>query len=536
MDFNALRYMYPSRRTVVFGNRGMAATGQPLAAQAGLDILKKGGNAVDAAVAAAACLTVVEPTSNGVGGDNFALVWMKGKLHGLNSSGHSPRAADASALLSAGHKEMPQYGWHPVTVPGAPAGWAALSRRFGKLPLSEVLAPAVSFAEAGYPVSPTVAQLWAAAFKKFSKECKGEEFKPWFETFAPLERAPLPGETWRSKGHADTLSQIAESGAESFYRGELAEKIDAYSRKYGAWLRASDLAEFQPEWVEPISVNYRGYDVWEIPPNGHGIAALMALSVAEGFDFGAEREREEVYHLQIESLKLAFADAMHYVADPRYMTVAPAELLSRAYAAERRKLIGKTALDPVHGEPPRGGTVYLATADGEGGMVSMIQSNYQGFGSGLVVPGIGVALHNRGRNFNLDPESPNCLGPFKKPYHTIIPGFLTKDGRPVGPFGVMGGFMQPQGHVQVVSNMIDFHMNPQEALDAPRWQWIGGRIVEVERGTSGHIAAGLAARGHDVKIPVTPEGFGRGEIIVRTEHGSLAGATEPRTDGAVAAY
>jgi gamma-glutamyltranspeptidase/glutathione hydrolase len=514
----------------------MTATGQPLAAQAGLDILKKGGNAVDAAIATAASLTVVEPTGNGIGGDNFALVWMKGKLYGLNSSGHSPRATDAAALLAAGQKEMPGCGWLTVTVPGAPAGWAALSKRFGKLSLAEALEPAVSYAENGYPVSPTVAGLWAKAFVRFSKECEGEEFRPWFETFAPDGRAPLPGETWRSGGHAGTLASIAESGAESFYRGALAEKIDAYARQYGAWLRASDLAEFQPEWVEPIGTNYRGYDVWEIPPNGHGITALMALNIAEAFDFGGSREYEDHYHRQIESMKLAFADAARYVADPRYMTVTPADLLSRAYAEERRKLIGESALTPVHGSPSGGGTVYLATADGEGGMVSMIQSNYQGFGSGLVVPGTGIALHNRGKNFSLDTGSPNFLGPFKKPYHTIIPGFLTKDGRPVGPFGVMGGFMQPQGHMQVVSNMIDFHMNPQEALDAPRWQWVGGRTVEVERGTPEHIAAGLASRGHDVRIPVNSEGFGRGEIIVRTEHGSLAGASEPRTDGAVAAW
>jgi gamma-glutamyltranspeptidase/glutathione hydrolase len=461
---------------------------------------------------------------------------MKDKLYGLNSSGHSPRAADAPALLAAGCKEMPRYGWHAVTVPGAPAGWAALSKRFGKLPFSEVLEPAISCARSGFPVSPTVAGLWAAAFGKFSKECKGEEFGAWFETFAPDERAPLPGETWRAADHAETLSLIAESGAESFYRGALAEKIDAYSRRYEGWLRASDLAEFQPEWVEPIVTDYRGYDVWEIPPNGHGIAALMALNIAAGFDFGGSREYEEYYHLQIESMKLAFADASRYVADPRRMTVEPAALLSRAYAAERRKLIGETALTPVHGTPPGGGTVYLAAADGEGCMVSMIQSNYQGFGSGLVVPGTGIALHNRGKNFSLNPESPNFLEPSKKPYHTIIPGFLSKNGRAVGPFGVMGGFMQPQGHMQVISNMIDFHMNPQEALDAPRWQWTGGRTVEMERGVPGHIAAGLAARGHDVRIALNSDGFGRGEIIVRTEHGSLAGAAEPRTDGAVAAY
>ncbi|MDR1732512.1 MAG: gamma-glutamyltransferase family protein [Synergistaceae bacterium] len=536
MKFDALRYMYPSRRTVVFGNRGMVATGQPLAAQAGLDILKKGGNAVDAAVATAACLTVVEPTSNGIGGDNFALVWVKDKLYGLNSSGYAPKAASAAALAAAGHKTMPKYGWHAVTVPGAPAGWAALSKRFGKLPLTEVLKPAIGYAEEGYPVSPTMSKLWAKAFVNYTKECKGDEFKHWFETFAPQGHAPHPGEMWSSKAHAQTLTQIAESGAEAFYRGALAEKIDAFAKKYGAWLSAEDLAGFQSEWVDPITVNYRGWDVWEIPPNGHGITALMALNIAKGWSFSGAREFEETWHRQIEAMKLAFADAMHHVADPRYMKYTSAELLSEAYAAERRKLIGEKALEPVPGTPPKGGTVYLATADGEGNMVSMIQSNYMGFGSGLVVPNAGIALHNRGNNFTLNAESPNVLAPEKKPYHTIIPGFLSKDGKAVGPFGVMGGFMQPQGHMQVVMNMIDFAMNPQEAIDAPRWQWVGGKTIEVEQGTPGHIAMGLASRGHDIKMLADTGTFGRGEIIVRTDYGTLAGATEPRTDGTVAVW
>ncbi|MDR3231536.1 MAG: gamma-glutamyltransferase family protein [Synergistaceae bacterium] len=536
MKFNAQRYMYPSRRTVVFGNRGMVATGQPLAAQAGLDILKKGGNAVDAAIATAACLTVVEPTSNGIGADNFALVWVKDKLYGLNSSGYAPKAADAAALRAAGCKEMPKYGWHAVTVPGAPAGWVALSKRFGKLPLTEVMKPAIGYAEEGYPVSPTMAKLWGKAFANYTKECKGEEFKHWFDTFAPAGRAPQPGEMWSSGGHAKTLSLIAESGAEAFYRGALAEKIDAYAKKYGAWLSAADLAGFQSEWVEPITVNYRGYDVWEIPPNGHGITALMALNIIGGWDFSGAREFEETWHRQIEAMKLAFVDAMHHVADPRYMKYTSAELLSGAYAAGRRGLIGETALAPVPGTPPKGGTVYLATADGEGNMVSMIQSNYMGFGSGLVVPETGIALHNRGNNFSLDEASPNVLAPEKKPYHTIIPGFLSRDGKAVGPFGVMGGFMQPQGHVQVVTNMIDFGMNPQEAIDAPRWQWVGGKTIEVEQGVPGHIALGLTARGHDIKMLPDTGTFGRGEIIVRTEYGTLAGATEPRTDGTIAAW
>ena len=536
MKFDALRYMYPSRRTVVFGNRGMVATGQPLAAQAGLDAIKKGGNAIDAAIATAACLTVVEPTSNGIGSDSFALVWVKDKLYGLNSSGHAPKAASAEALLSAGHKDMPKYGWHTVTVPGAPAGWAALSKRFGKLPLTEVLKAAISYAEEGYPVSPTMAKLWDKAFANYTKECKGDEFKHWFDTFAPKGRAPYAGEMWSSKGHAKTLSLIAESNAEAFYRGELAEKIDAFAKKHGAWLAAGDLGSFQAEWVEPITTNYRGYDVWEIPPNGHGITALMTLNILSEWEFSGAREYEPTWHRQIEAMKLAFVDAMHHVADPRFMKYTAAELLSKAYAAERRKLIGEKALMPEPGTPPKGGTVYLATADGEGNMVSMIQSNYMGFGSGLVVPETGISLHNRGNNFSLKADSPNVLAPDKKPYHTIIPGFLSKDGKAVGPFGVMGGFMQPQGHVQVVTNMVDFDMNPQEALDAPRWQWVGGKTIEVEQGTPGHIATGLAARGHDIKMLADTGTFGRGEIIVRTEHGTLAGATEARTDGTVAAW
>ena len=536
MKFDALRYQYASRRTVVYGTRGMVATGQPLAAQAGLEILKKGGNAVDAAIATAACLTVVEPTSNGIGGDAFALVWVDDKLHGLNASGFSPKASDLSVLTAAGLKEVPKFGWYPVTVPGAPSAWAALSEKFGRLPLTEALKPAINYAAEGYAVSPTMSRLWQKAYVNFSKECKGDEFKHWFDTFCPNGHPLRPGEVWSSPGHAETLSLIAESGAEAFYRGKLAEKIDAFAKQSSAWLCAEDLGSFHPEWVEPISVNYRGYDVWEIPPNGHGITALMALNILKAYDFHGVRESEETYHKQIEAIKLAFVDAMRHVADPRFMKFSARELLSEAYAAERRALIGDKALDPTPGTPSRGGTVYLATADGEGNMVSMIQSNYMGFGSGLVVPGTGIALHNRGNNFSLDPKSPNCLGAEKKPYHTIIPGFLSKGGKAVGPFGVMGGFMQPQGHVQVVSNMVDFGMNPQEALDAPRWQWIKGKTILVEQNIPNHLALGLTTRGHDIQMQPDTGTFGRGEIIVRTEYGSLAGATEPRTDGCVAAW
>ncbi|WP_172899675.1 gamma-glutamyltransferase family protein [Effusibacillus lacus] len=513
----------------------MVATSQPLAAQAGLEILRKGGNAIDAAIATAAALTVVEPASNGIGGDAFALVWTKGKLHGLNSSGPAPKSISIEALKKAGVEEIPKYGLIPVTVPGAPAAWAELSAKFGKLPLTEVLRPAIEYAENGYPLTPVLGQNWARAYKTYSKHLKGDEFKGWFDTFTPEGKVPQIGEVWRSPDHARTLQSIAETKAESFYRGELAEKIDQFFKKFGGYLTAQDLAAYKPEWVNPISANYRGYDVWEIPPNGHGLVALMALNILKGFDF-PERDTVDTYHKQIEAIKLAFADGKKYITDPRKMSVRVEDLLSDAYAEERRRLIGKEALQPETGEPPRGGTVYLCTADGEGNMVSFIQSNYMGFGSGLVVPDTGIALHNRGHNFTLDETHDNRLEPGKKPYHTIIPGFLTKDGKPVGPFGVMGGFMQPQGHVQVVMNTVDFHLNPQAALDAPRWQWMQGKTVQIEQTTPAHIVESLARLGHDVQWAVGSGGFGRGQIIWRQENGVLVGGTEPRTDGQVAAW
>ena len=535
MNFNPLYHPYPSRRSVVFARKGMVATSQPLAAQAGLDILKKGGNAIDAAISTAACLTVVEPTSNGIGGDAFAQVWTKGKLYGLNASGPAPQKISIEALKKAGHKELPKHGMIPINVPGAPSAWAALSKRFGRLPLTEVFGPAILYAEEGFPVSPIINKLWQDGFKTYKTQ-KGEEFRHWFELFAPNNRPPAIGEVWRSPQHARTLQSIAETNAESFYRGELAEKIDQFFKKYNGYLTKEDLADYQPEWVDPIKVNYRGYDVWEIPPNGHGLVALMALNILKGFDF-TDKETVETYHRQIEAIKLAFADGLKYITDARKMTVKVEDLLSDAFAAERRRLIGRDALQPEPGRPASSGTVYLATADAEGNMVSYIQSNYKGFGSGMVVPGTGIALHNRGHNFSFDPTHDNRLEPGKKPYHTIIPGFLTKDNKAVGPFGVMGAFIQPQGHVMVVMNTVDFHLNPQAALDAPRWQWMEGKTVEIEPLFPEYIAETLNRRGHDLKrATIGATSFGRGQIIWRNEEGVLAGATEPRTDGTVAAW
>jgi gamma-glutamyltranspeptidase / glutathione hydrolase len=531
-----LYHPYPSQRMTTFARNGMVATSQPLAAQAGLDILKKGGNAIDAAIATAATLTVVEPTSNGIGGDAFAIVWFKGELHGLNASGPAPKNISIDAVKERGYEKMPQYGWLPVTVPGVPAAWVALSKRFGRLSLKEVLKPAIEYAENGYPISPVLGKYWNHAFQAFKKNLTGEEFVSWFETFAPKGRAPKIGEIWASEGHAKTLRLIAETNAESFYRGEIAEKIASFSKKHDGFLNADDLAAYKVEWVKPISVQYRGYDVWEIPPNGQGLVALMALNTLKGFEFH-EKETVGTYHKQIEAMKLAFADGKKYITDPRYMKTTVQQLLSEEYGQERRNLIGEEALSPEPGTPTKGGTVYLAAADGEGNMISYIQSNYMGFGSGLVVPGTGIALQNRGADFSLDPEHKNALQGGKKTYHTIIPGFLTKGKEAVGPFGVMGGYMQPQGHVQVIMNTIDFQLNPQAALDAPRWQWIEGKKVVVEHNFPQHIAQALVRKGHEIQVAIDSGGFGRGQIIWRDpETGVLAGGTESRTDGAIAAY
>ena len=535
MKFDALKNSYPSRRSVIYGRKGMVCTSQPLAAQAGLDIIKAGGNAVDAAIATAACMTVLEPTSNGIGSDAFALVWTQGKLHGLNASGKTPMALTAEKVRKQGHATVPHRGWIPVMVPGAPSAWAELSGRFGRLPLTKTLEPAIRYAREGYPVSPVTSYLWQKAFNQFKDTLTAPCFKGWFETFAPDGHAPEPGSVWKSEGHANTLEMIAETGAKAFYQGELADRMDAFSRETGGYLRKEDLESYWCDWVEPIHVNYRGYEVWEIPPNGDGIVALMALNILKGFDFSC-RDCADTIHKQLEAMKLAFADGNRYVADPRYMKVTTDELLSEEYAEKRRALITDTARMPEPGDPKGSGTIYLCTADGEGNMVSYIQSNYMGFGSGVVVPGTGISLQNRGANFSLDETAENCLGPGKKVFHTIIPSFLTKDGEAVGPFGVMGGFMQPQGHVQVVTNTVDFLMNPQEALDAPRWQWVGGKKIQVERAFPYAVTEELVRRGHDISVMAESTTFGRGQIIWRNGDGVLCGATEPRADGTVAAW
>jgi len=514
----------------------MVSTSQPLAANAGLQILQKGGNAIDAAIATAAALTVVEPTSNGIGGDAFALVWTKDKkLWGLNSSGKSPAGISIDGVKALGHEEMPWHGWTPVTVPGIPGAWAALNKRFGKLSLAQCLAPAIKYAQEGYPLSPVLAKYWGLAYKSYSSKFAGQEYAPWFETFAPEGRAPRAGEIWSSQSHANTLEEIANTNAESFYRGRLALKIAGFSNTHGGFLREDDLAAFSPEWVNPISTNYKGYNVWEIPPNGQGLVALIALNILENFEH--THLDTNTYHNQFEAIKLAFACGKATITDPEHMAVNVDELLSDKFTQHLTGQITDTASEPIAHLPPKSGTVYLATADGEGNMVSFIQSNYAGFGSGIVIPGTGIAMQNRGADFSLDPAHANALAGGKRTYHTIIPGFLTREGEAVGPFGVMGGYMQPQGHVQVIMNMIDFNLNPQAALDAPRWLWTKGKQFEVEHHFPRNIASELAERGHQIAVNIESGGFGRGQIILRNpDTGVLAGGTESRADGAIAAW
>lgn len=525
---------YTSYRQPVIARQGMVATSQPLAAQAGLFVLREGGNAVDAAIATAAALTVLEPTSNGIGSDLFAIVWDGQNLQGLNASGRAPALLTRDALPGG---ELPTHGWLPVTVPGAVRGWADLHARYGKLPFARLLEPAIRYARHGYPLSPVLAENWQRGIRAHHTR-QGGEFAEWLRTFAPEDFGARIGEVWASEGHAHTLERIAASTGKDFYEGELAAQTDAHSRNTGGLLRGSDLAAHQSEWVTPIATEYHGHLVHEIPPNGQGIAALIALGILNEMDLPAHRDDERGLHLQIEAMKLAFADAHRYVADPQHVAVPTERLLEPGYFAARRALIGETALDPAPGDPNSHGTVYLAAADESGMMVSLIQSNYMGFGSGVVVPGTGIALHNRGHNFSLEPGHPNELAPGKRPYHTIIPGFLTRtDGIPVGPFGVMGGFMQPQGHVQVVLNTVRYGMNPQQALDAPRWQWLKGKTVEVEHELGGPLARALQARGHDIQVQLNPNAFGRGQIIWRDPRtGVLTGGSESRTDGQVAAF
>ncbi len=455
---------------------------------------------------------------------------MPGRLHGLNSSGPSSRNITIAKVKSRGFSEMPKYGVVPITIPGTPKGWQTLIERFGNLKLKDVLKPAIDLARNGYVIGKTTGYFFEHAIRHYQKVNKGEAHNHFFEVFTDHGRLYKAGDMFKSEDLARTLESIAETDAKSFYEGELAEKIVSFMEKHDGFIDSHDLKTFEPEFVEPLGIRYRGHDVFELPPNGQGITALIALNLLRN---GKYLNPENAVHDQIEALKIAFSDTLEYVTDPNFMRVNPSFLLSDSYRRMRQSEIGLEAKSYEPIDYKSGGTVYLATADEEGNMVSFIQSNYMGFGSGIVIDGTGISMQNRGHTFRLDPAHANCLEPKKKTYHTIIPGFLMKDGKPVGPFGVMGGFMQPQGHVQVLMNMLDFKMDPQEALDAARFRFDSEKRVAVEPCFPKDIHEDLKRRGHDIRIDPSKGGFGRGQVILKTEDGYLAG-TERRCEGFIA--
>jgi gamma-glutamyltranspeptidase/glutathione hydrolase len=525
MNPTSWEFPYWSQRMPVLA-ANVVATSQPLAAQAGLRMLLKGGNAADAIVATAATLTVVEPVMNGIGSDAFSLLWDGTALHGLNASGHSPAAWTPERF--AGRTQMPITGWDAVTVPGVVSAWAAISRRFGKLPFADLFEPAIGYAEDGFLVSPTVARQWASQVDKFKSE-------PGFaDAFMPGGRAPRAGERFRLPAQARTLREIAESRGEAFYRGALAQRIAAASAAQGGAVTTADLAAHQPEWVQPISQGYRAHRLHEIPPNGQGIAALIALGILEQFDLASlPPESPESVHLQLEAMKLAFADVYRYVSDPRTMSVTAAQMLDPEYLKQRAALIDRgRAQDFGAGGPPTSGTVYLTAADAGGMMVSYIQSNYMGFGSGVVVPDSGIALQNRGSGFSLVPGHPNQVGPRKRPFHTIIPAFATAQGAPLMSFGVMGADMQPQGHVQIMVRTTDYAQNVQAAADAPRWKVTLDKAVIVESHMPQPTVARLAQMGHNIRQTERWSlEYGSAQLIHRLGDGGYLAASEPRRDG-----
>ncbi len=525
---SSYRSPYPSQRSPVFA-RNVVATSQPLAAQAGVRMLLKGGNAADAALAAAITLTVVEPTGNGIGSDAFAIIWDGKELHGLNASGRSPAAWSPERF--AGQDAMPKRGWETVTVPGAVSAWQEISARFGRLPFVDLFEPAIGYARRGFAVSPIIAGIWEIGSRQL-KEQPG-----YSETFMPGGRAPRAGEIFANPGAADTLEQIAATEGEAFYRGAVAEKIAAHAAQHGAAMTLDDLGEHKADWCGTISQTYGGDALHEIPPNGQGIVALMALGILRhcGLDrFGPDDPA--ALHLQIEAIKLAFADAHAYVADPDAMRdVTASDLLTEGYLAERARLIREDRAQTYGpGAPGRGGTVYLTAADENGMMISYIQSNYMGFGSGVVVPGTGISLQNRGSGFSLQPGHPNLIGGRKRPYQTIIPGFLTDEaGQPLMALGVMGGPMQPQGHLQIVLRTRLWGQDVQSAADAPRWQVLSGLNLAIEASFGEERIATLRKMGHAVVVeepdPVN-FGFGGAQIIQKLGDQYIA-ASDPRKDG-----
>jgi gamma-glutamyltranspeptidase / glutathione hydrolase len=538
-------------RSEVIATQGMAATSHPLVSQIALDVLKRGGTAVDAAIAANAAMGLMEPTGNGVGGDLFAIVWeaKTKKLHGLNGSGRSPQSLSLATLREELQKlnlpTIPRMGPLPVSVPGTVDGWFELHAKFGKLPMKELLAPAIAYARNGFPVTEVIAEGWARNARLL------EKYPGFAETFMPNRRAPAKGEIFRNPRLARTLEAIADGGRDAFYKGDIARRIETYMRANGGYLTAADMAAHKSEWVQPVSTNYRGYDVWELPPNTQGVAALQMLNILEAYDlksmgFGSP----EYLHLFIEAKKLAFEDRARFYADPQFAKIPLAALLSKEYAARRRSLIKRDRAALEYPADPRAldqsDTIYMSVADSAGNMVSLIQSNYRGMGSGMTPTDCGFILQDRGEMFSLEEGHANLYAPGKRPFHTIIPAFITKDGKPWLSFGVMGGGMQPQGHVQIVVNLIDFGMNLQEAGDAPRARHDGsseptgekmtdGGVVALEVGVSPETVKALQALGHKVKVSNDGD-FGGYQAIMRNAEGVYFGASESRKDGAAQGY
>jgi gamma-glutamyltranspeptidase/glutathione hydrolase len=534
-------------RSEVIGANGMVAASQPLAAQVGIDILKKGGTAVDAAIAVNAALGLMEPTSSGVGGDLFAIVWdnKAKKIYGLNASGPSPRALRLDYFKQNKITEMPVHGPLPWTVPGCVAGWFALHDKFGSLPMNEVLGPAIEYAEKGFPVSELIAYYWKRSVDLF------RGYDNFQRLYAPDGDAPRKGDIFRNRELAATYRVIGEKGSDAFYKGEIAQKIVAYSKKVGGFFEIRDLMDFRAVWVNPMSVTYRGYQVWELPPNGQGMAVLQMLKMLGGFDLKSMGHNSADYlHTLIEIKKIVYEDRARFYADPEFFKAPLKKLLSNAYAKKRLKLFDpeRSAEKLPYGDEKLkdGDTIYLTVVDKDFNAVSLIQSNYYGFGSGMVPDGVGFCLQDRGALFNLEEGHPNVYEPGKRPFHTIIPGFVTKKGEPFFSFGVMGGSMQPQGHVQVLLNIIEFGMNAQEAGDAPRFRhdgssepsggrMIDGGTVQLESGVSNEVIRELTARGH--KVAKARGGFGGYQgILVDTRRGVLSGASESRSDGAAVGY
>jgi len=522
-------FSYPSRRMPVLANN-VVSTSQPLACQAGINMLRKGGNAVDAAIATAITLAVVGPTMNGIGSDAFALLWDGKKIVGLNASGSSPSAWTLEHFSK--YNTIPVIGWDSVTVPGAVSAWIELSKRYGQLEFKELFEPAIKYAENGFLVAPITAQYW----RSLSKMYKITRFPYFFEAFMPNNKPPQAGELFRFPAQAKTLRLIAETEGNAFYSGELAKKIVAYAKKTGGLMSLEDLNNHKATWEEPISIGFKGVTLHEIPPNGQGLVALIALGILNNFDLGSYGpDSPEALHVQIEAMKLAFADAYRYISDPSTLEFDPTYFLKPEYLSKRAQLINLKKANRFNAGMPKGSdTIYLTTADENGMMVSYIQSNFMGFGSGIVIPGTGISLQNRGSGFSLVDGHPNQVGPNKQPYHTIIPAFVTKKGKPLVSFGVMGGPMQPQGHAQMIVRIFVYGQNPQAAIDAPRWRVMNDLNVTLERNFKAEVYDKLSKLGHQIHKGHYFE-FGGAQIIYKLDHGYLA-ASEPRKDGQAVDY